>query len=122
MLVAALRRFLTLLAIAAGVTLAGSSLLALVAGSPMRRAATLGLYLVGSALLIFGFFVGNRGRVRADSDTADRGPFGALAGRRLRRASEDEERDSVATSSIFIALGVALLVLAVAVDTQHELV
>lgn len=121
MLVAALRRFLALVGIATAVTLAGSAVLALLSGSPLRRALTLGLYLVGSALLIAGFFVGNRGRMRADSDTADGGPF-ALAGRRLRRATADEERESVSTSAICIALGVVLLVLAVAVDARHELV
>lgn len=122
MLLAAARRFAALFAFAAAVTLTGSALLGLLAGSPIRRALALGLYLVGSVLLIAGFFVGNRGRVRTDSDTLERGPFAFFGARTLRRASEEEERESISTSAIFIALGVALLLLAVAVDARHELV
>ena len=121
MVVAALRRFLLLLAAVVSATLVGSGLLALAAGSELRRSLTVGFYLAGSFLLITGFFLGNRGRLRADRAPDDAG-VPLLRPRRVRAASEEEERESVATSAVVIALGVALLLVAVVVDAQHELV
>lgn len=104
-------------------TFLGSALLALLAGSSVRRALTLGLYLVGSFLLLAGFFVGNRGRVRADTRATAGGVFGGLfAPRRVRGAEADEERETIGSSAILITLGVALLLLGVGVDGRHELV
>ena len=121
MLLAALRRFLLLLGAATGVTAVASALLGALAGSGLRRSVALGLYLVGSFAVLTGFFVGNRGRMRADSSGSEGGALGSLGARRLRRASDEEQRESVATSGIVIALGATLLLLAVAVDAEHDL-
>lgn len=99
-------------------------LLALTASSSVRRALTLGFYLVGSFLLLAGFFVGSRGRARVDTGEGEQG--GARLGsvrraRRVRAATADEQRETVGTSAIFIALGLILLAVGVALDAEHEL-
>ena len=118
MLRAALGRFLTLLGVALAVTIAGSALLGVAAGASLNRAISLGLYLVGVFLLIAGFFVGNRGPARFAEDTGQ----GGLFGRGLRRATAEERRESIATSVIFVTLGLALVVAGILVDTRYELV
>ena len=120
MLVAALRRFLILLAVACGVTVAVSVLLALAADAALLRAVSLGLYLMGSFLLIAGFFVGNRTALRTAANP-DPGRLGVL-NRRIRTATGEERSEAIATSGLLLALGVALLVLGVLADTRHDLV
>jgi hypothetical protein len=122
MLAAAARRYLLLFAAAAGVTVALSGLFALVAGSSVRRALALGFYLIGSFLLIAGFFVGSRGRARPVSDENERGSLPFLSARRVRSATVEEERETISASAIFISLGVSLLVVGVVVDSQAQLV
>ena len=119
MLVGALRRFLVLLAITCGVTVAASGLLALAAEAALLRAVSLGLYLMGSFLLVAGFFVGNRTALRAHTSPGD-GPRGVL-NRRVRTATRQERSEAIATSGVLIALGVALLVLGVFADSRHDL-
>lgn len=123
-LVGAARRFGTLFGVAAGVTVLGSMLVALTGGSTARRALSLGFYVVGSFLLLAGFFVGNRGRARVDSGEREEG--GALrsvrGARRVRPATSEEQRETVGTSSVFIALGLVLLALGVVFDSEHRLV
>lgn len=123
MLSAAARRFGALLAVAAGVTVAGSLLLALVGGASPRRALALGFYLVGSFLLLAGFFVGSRGRARVDTPTREHGgSFGsALGARRVRAATSAEQRETIGASALCIALGLVLLVGGVLADDQHRL-
>lgn len=119
MLVGALRRFLVLLGVACGVTVTVSALLALAADAALLRAVSLGLYLMGSFLLIAGFFVGNRTALRADANPEDgaRGVFN----RRIRTATGQERSEAIATSGLLIALGVALLVFGVLADSRHDL-
>jgi hypothetical protein len=121
---AAARRFLTLLGFAAGVTVLASMLLALAGGVSVRRALTLGLYLAGSFLLLAGFFVGNRGRARVETTPSQRGGGlgSALGARRVRAATHEEQSETIGTSAIFISLGLVLLVGAVVIDSQHDLV
>ena len=54
--------------IAVVVTAVVSGVLAAATGQPVRRAVTVGLYLVGSVFVMLGFFAGNRAPVRADGD------------------------------------------------------
>jgi len=118
MLAAAARRFLLLLVGVAFGTTAVSLVLGLAAGSSLDRAVSLGFYLVGSFLLIAGFFVGNRGPVRP------RGP-GALPfiGPRLMRWATAEEREqTINESAVFVVLGLALLVIAVLIDSRYRLI
>jgi hypothetical protein len=122
-LAGAARRFGTLFGIAAGVTIVGSMLIALAGGATVRRALSLGFYVVGSFLLLAGFFVGNRGRARVDSgEREEGGAFRAVRGaRRVRAATADEQRETVGTSAVFIALGLVLLALGIAFDSEHAL-
>jgi hypothetical protein len=123
-LTGAARRFLTLLGIAAGVTVLGSMVLAAAGGVSVRRALSLGLYLAGSFLLLAGFFVGNRGRARVETTPSQRGEgIGpAVGARRVRGATKEEQSETIGTSAIFISLGVVMLVGAVVIDSRHDLV
>ncbi len=114
LLLGALRRFLVLLGIAAAVTLAGSLFLALLTGVAVERAVSLGFYGVGSFLLVAGFFVGNRGPMRTRSEPAG-GP------KKVRLAGPSEREDALNTSAVFVAIGLALLVLGVVTDSRFEL-
>jgi hypothetical protein len=120
MISAALRRFGALfLASATGVALL--SLLGGVAlGSGVNRSLSVGFYVSGSAILIFGFFAGNRGPVRPKGDGA--GFIFPLPGRMLRWASPTEQEESISLSAIFVLLGFALIIVGVLADTRYTLI
>lgn len=113
------RRLGALLAVVGGVTLLGSVGLGALAGISLRRSITLGFYLVGCMLLLAGFFVGNRGVLRADS--SEKSGFLGLGGRRIRSASGDEQRENTRVSALVISLGIALLILGTLADTENNL-
>jgi hypothetical protein len=115
------RRFVVLFAAIAGGTMLVSLLLGLAVGAGVSRSVSLGFYIVGSFLLISGFFVGNRGPVRVKGDPGF-GMFGLFRNRRLRWASGSEQVESLSLSFVFVALGVALIVLGVLTDTRYQLV
>jgi hypothetical protein len=121
MLRAAARRFAILLAIAVGATAILSLAIGLALGAGVSRSLSLGFYLVGSFLLISGFFVGNRGPVRMKGDPGF-GMFGFWKNRRLRWATGEEQVESLSLSFVFVVLGVVLIVLGVAADTRYELI
>ena len=102
----------------AAVTAAASLLLGLAAGASLNRAVSLGFYVVGSFMLLAGFFLGNRGPVRLTHD-ADGSPLGP---RKVRWASREERESALNDSAVFVTIGFALLVLGVAVDTRTRLV
>jgi len=113
---AAIRRFLVLLAGIAGVTAVLSLLGGLLGGGSVSRAVAIGFYLVGSFMLIAGFFIGNRGPVRPKGT----GPM--LFGSRIMRwATPLEREDSLNESALFVALGFVLIVIGVAVDSRTGL-
>lgn len=120
MLRAAARRFLGLLVLVAGGTAAVSLALGALAGAGLSRSVSLGFYVVGSFLLIAGFFVGNRGPARVKGDP---GPdlFGIFRNRKLRWATAEEQVESLSLSFIFVALGLVLIVLGVVTDTRYQL-
>ena len=119
MLRAAARRFVLLVALACAVTAGGALLLGLLSGASPGRAISLGFYLVGSFLVLAGFFVGNRGPVRAQDD---RSGFLFLAPARRRWATAEEHRATIDDSAIFVALGFLLIVIGVAVDGRYDLI
>ena len=121
MLRAAARRFAVILAIAVGTTAIVSLAIGLALGAGVSRSLSLGFYLVGSFLLIAGFFVGNRGPVRVKGDPGF-GMFGFFKNRRLRWATGEEQVESLSLSFVFVMLGIVLIVLGVAADTRYELV
>jgi hypothetical protein len=120
MLLAALRR-LALLIVGVGVgTLVVSVLLGLLFGASLPRAIALGYYLVGSFLLLAGFFFGNRGPVRPRGD-ADVGGGMILRGRRVRWATRDEQTEAINYSALYVVLGLVLIFLGLASDNKHAL-
>jgi len=121
MLAAALRRFVMLLVLASVVTTVGSLLLGLAFGSPAARALSLGFYLVGSFLLVVGFFVGNRGPVRLKGQPGAEGPWGFGLGRRVRWATPEEREEAINMSAVFVVLGFVLILIGVAADSRHSL-
>jgi hypothetical protein len=115
---AAARRFALLLgAIAAGTTLL-SYVLGLAAGSTVRRSISLGFYIVGSFLLVVGFFIGNRGPARSKGE--EHGGF--FGPRRVRWASPDERATTLNESAVFITIGFVLIVIGLLVDDRASLV
>src|SRR6187551_3643992 len=93
----AARRFVVLLVMAVFGTAAASLAVGLLFGASVSRSVSLGFYLVGSFLLISGFFVGNRGPVRVKGDPGF-GMFGIFRDRRLRWATGSEQSDSISLS------------------------
>ena len=120
MLLAALRRFVVALAIATAATTAGASLFGALAGVSLPRAITVGFYLVGCFLGVAAFFVGNRGPARLKREE-DAGFFGLGGRRQIRWATAEERDEAINTSALFLAIGLALLVLGVIVDDRHRL-
>ena len=126
MLLAAARRFAVLLAVVAGVTAGISLLAALALDASPGAAVPRGLYVVGCFLLLVGVFSGIRGPLRPKGDDERRDAVGGLFGigifsQGIRTASPDERRDARSTSWLFFCLGLALLVLGVAVDGRTSL-
>jgi hypothetical protein len=104
---------------AGGITAAVAALLALLIGAPVSRAVSLGFYGVGSFLVVIGFFIGNRGPIRARGDeTALLGMFPM----RRRWADADEHAGTINDSALFVSLGFVLIVIGIAVDTRYELI
>jgi hypothetical protein len=118
---AAAKRFTLLLLGIAGGTVLCSLLIGLAAGSGVSRSISLGFYVVGSFLLISGFFVGNRGPVRVKGDPGF-SMFGFFRDRRLRWASGSEQVESLSLSFVFVALGLVLIILGIVTDTRYELI
>ena len=121
LLSAALRRFVVLFVVVAAGTLIVSAVIGTLAGAALSRSVSVGFYAVGSFLLIFGFFAGNRGPVRVKGDPGF-GMFGVFRDRRLRWASGSEQSESLNLSLVFVALGVLLIVVGVITDTRYSLV
>ena len=117
MLRQAARRFLILLASIAGGTAVLSLVLGLAVGSSVDRSVSVGLYVVGSFLLIAGFFVGNRGPARLRDDAV--APLGP---RRVRWATREERIVALNDSAIFVSIGFALIVLGLLVDSRMRLI
>jgi hypothetical protein len=61
---AALRRFAGLFVLVSAITVAGALVFGVALGADALRSLSLAFYLMGSFLLVAGFFVGNRGPVR----------------------------------------------------------
>ena len=124
MLLAAFGRFVLLVLLCVGVTVAGSLLFGLLAGASLERALALGFYIVGSFLLVCAFFVGNRGPTVVDSESPAPMvlPMLSIAGRRLRWATMREQNETIASSGVFVCLGLVLVAFGVLVDSRHSLI
>ena len=84
----------------------------------MQRSIAIGFYLVGCLILIFGFFVGNRGPLRHDHGDDE---SASLIPRAVRKATPEERRESVNVSVLFIVIGLGLIILGVVSDSTHKL-
>ena len=118
---AAARRFLTLLGVTAAVVAAASALLGLLLGTSGWRSVSVGFYLVGSFLLVAGFFMGNRGPTRLRGEPGEEGVWGLGRKKGVRMATADERREALANTAIFVTLGVALIVVGVLADSRYDL-
>ena len=115
---AAARRFGILLGGLAGGTALVALLLGLALGSGVSRSLSLGWYIVGSTLLISGFFVGNRGPARPQGEG-----WSVFSLRRwVRWATPDEQRESLSLSAVLVVLGFVLIALGVLADTRYNVV
>jgi hypothetical protein len=111
---AGLARALKLLVAVAAGTAAASLLLGLAVGAGADRSLTLGWYLCGSLALVIGFAASLRGPTRATGTTERRM-------RHRRWATRGEQEESINFSALLVALGVALIVLAVVADRRYPL-
>jgi hypothetical protein len=118
MLAAGLRRFFLLLVGVAGGTSALAVLLAFLAHWSVDRAVSVGLDLVGVFLLVIGFFVGNRGPTRLKGEAS----VPLLGQRRMRWATPSEREETLSDSAVFVAVGLVLVVIGIAIDNRYRLV
>lgn len=123
---AAARRIVLLFGIATVTIAAASALIGLALGSSASRSAATGLYLVGCFLVVLGVFAGVRGPLRPAGDAEDAEPLGALLGvgifsKGVRRATSDERDDARSTTWLFLAMGVVMVFVGVAVDPRTRL-
>jgi hypothetical protein len=122
-LLAAARRFGFLLVLAAGVTIALALPAALLFDVGVGRAISVGFYLIGSFLLVSGFFVGNRGPARPKGEEttagATAGMFGiGIGARGIRWATPDEREEAISSSALFVALGFVLILFGALTDSR----
>jgi hypothetical protein len=118
-LLAAARRFVTLLAGIAVATAAVSLPFGLLLGARMNRSLAVGFYLVGCALLLGGFFTGNRGPFRVANEE---NMVGLRRPRGVRVVSGYEQAETLNMSGLLVLSGVVLLALGAAVDSNAELI
>jgi hypothetical protein len=114
---AAARRFGLLFVSAAGVSAVVGLLLGLILGEPSRGLA-LGWYIGGAAIVLGGFFVGNRGASRPQGEGF--GPFSFK--RWVRWATPEEQHESISLSALLVVLGLLLIVLGVLADPHQRLI
>jgi hypothetical protein len=115
MLIAALRRFAVMLGGIGAATVAVSLAFGTLAGLSAGRSIAIGLYLVGSLLMVGGFFLGNRGPLRPRGESE--GLFGP---RPVRGATTDEREEAINSSALFVSLGFVLVLLGLASDPAHS--
>jgi hypothetical protein len=115
MLAAAARRFLILLFGVVAASIAVSLPIGVLLGASALRSISLGLYLVGSFLLVGGFLTGNQ--------RPWRGVGGDLLHGRgaVRRRSPEERQDALNLSVACFAIGVLVIALGIVADRRVTL-
>jgi hypothetical protein len=116
---AATRRFAVLVGGLASATAAASLALGLLLGSPAGRSVAVGLYLAGCALLLGGFFVGSSGPFRVANEE---GLVGIRRARGIRVVSGSESAESSFLTGLLVLVGVVLIALGAAVDSNARLI
>lgn len=122
-MLAAIRRLVLLVALASAITTVASILLGLLIGASIDRSVALGFYGLGCFLMVAGFFVGNRGPARVKSESAHPSmlPIPGLGARRLRWATLEEQNETINNSAVFVALGLIMVLIGVAIDSRQTL-
>jgi hypothetical protein len=116
-LLGGLRRFALLLGGAACITALGSLAIGALGGAGVARSLSLGFYVVGSFLLVAGFFLGNRGPARLRGD----GAVPLLGSRYARWATREEAEQALSDSAVFVAVGLGLILLGIVADPRMSL-
>ena len=103
-----------------------SGLIGLALGSSLWRSAATGLYLVGSFLVVLGVFAGVRGPLRPAGSEEEGDALGSLLGigifsRGVRSATTDERADARATAWLFLAMGLTMILVGIALDPRTAL-
>ena len=113
---AARRLGLLFLALAGGTAVVALGL-GLAFGSGVGRSLSLGWYIVGSVLLISGFFIGNRGPSRPQGEGWN--PFSLQ--RWTRWATPGEQHETISLSAVLVILGFVIIALGVVADSRQPL-
>lgn len=114
---AAARRLGALFAVLTGGTAVLALLLGFAFGASVGRSLSVGWYIIGSTLLISGFFIGNRGPARPQGEGWS--PFSLQ--RWTRWATPDEQRETLSLSAVLVILGFVLIALGVVADRRYSL-
>ena len=122
MWLAAFRRLAGLFVLAAVVTIVGALVFGVALGADPWRSLSLGFYLMGSFMLVAGFFVGNRGPVRLKGGSGEAGGFLFFGSRFVRWARPSERDENINLSAVFVVLGFVLIFLGIAADNRYEVV
>ena len=111
------RRFLVILGGLAALTAAGALALTAVGDWDANRALAVAFDIVGMFFLIAGFFVGNRGPVRLKGQASV--PF--LGDRKVRWATLNEREEAISDSAVFVAVGFAMILIGIVIDSRYHL-
>jgi hypothetical protein len=114
---AGLRRFALILAGLSAFTAALTLTLTALGGGNVDRTVSIGFDLVGVFFLVAGFFVGNRGPVRLKGQAS----VPLFGERRMRWATPVERNEAISDSAIFIAVGIVMIIIGVAIDSRYRL-
>jgi hypothetical protein len=108
-LVAAARRFASLVLAAAGIAAVVSLAIGFAAGSSVLRSLSVGFYASGALAVVLGVALGVRGPVRPAR--GERHGFHWIGAR--------EREEAISDSALFVILGLVLLALGVLTDTRY---
>ena len=114
---AGVRRFLVVLGTLSALTAAGALALTALEGWDANRALSVAFDIVGMFFLVAGFFVGNRGPVRVKSQASL--PF--VGDRKVRWATLIEREEAISDSAVFVAVGFAMIVIGIVIDSRYHL-
>jgi len=114
---AGLKRFAIILAALSALTAALTLSFTALGGGNLDRTVSTGFDLVGVFFLVAGFFVGNRGPVRLKGQAS----VPLFGERRMRWATLGERNEAISDSAIFIAVGIVMIIIGVAIDSRYRL-
>lgn len=121
-LLAGVRRFVLVAVVCIAITAVASLLLGLLFRDSLTRSLSVGFYLAACLSMIMGVCYGLRPPVRQDGDQgAVGGLFGIFMSSPVRFATAEERQDSLASSAVFVVLGLVLALVGVLCDGRHPL-